>query len=66
MGVLTENQVKISATLKMTKSLELHQKIITLHQRGLLYASFSIPVPVKVEVHTVPHLKAPVNGKVEI
>ena len=24
-----------------------------------------IPVPVEVEVHTVPHFKAPVNGKVE-
>ena len=24
-----------------------------------------IPVQVEVEAHTVPHLKAPVNGKVE-
>ena len=27
--------------------------------------SFIIPVPVEVEVHTVPHFKAPVNGKVD-
>ena len=27
--------------------------------------SFIIPAPIKVEVHTVPQLKAPVNGKVE-
>ena len=26
---------------------------------------FIIPVPVEVKVHTVPHFKAPVNGKVE-
>ena len=26
--------------------------------------SFTIPVPVEVKVHTVPHSKAPVNAKV--
>ena len=30
---------------------------------GLLY--FIIPVPVEVEVYTLPHFKAPVNCKVE-
>ena len=25
---------------------------------------FAIPVPVEVEVHTIPHFKVPMNGKV--
>ena len=28
------------------------------------HLSFIIPVPIEVEVHTVPHFKAPVNAKV--
>ena len=27
--------------------------------------TFIIPVPVEVKLHTVPHFKAPINGKVE-
>ena len=29
------------------------------------FSLFIIPVPIEIEVHTVPHFKAPLNAKIE-
>ena len=54
----------ISTGTGIVKGQTLSNQIYLIKNAGSLWP-FTIPVPVEVEVHKVPHFKAPVNAKVE-